>query len=65
MNRWLIVLPLAVAIAGVVLMIVDPTLLAALLIIGGVMALGVTMLPASIDRVAGWLSGAPLLRRKP
>ena len=65
MSRWSILLPLAVVVAGVVLMFVAPTLLAALLIIGGVMALFVTMIPASVERVAGWLSGAPVRRRKP
>jgi hypothetical protein len=63
-NRWLVLLPLGVAVAGVVLVIVEPTLLGALLIIGGVMALGATMIPASVDRIAGWLSGAPLVRRR-
>jgi hypothetical protein len=46
----------AATLAGVILVFVAPSLLAAVLIIGGIGGLLVSMVPASTERIARWLS---------
>jgi len=55
-SRPLFLLPVLVAVVGFVCVPTIDTLIGLFLIIGGVAALGVTALPASIDWVAGFLS---------
>jgi hypothetical protein len=43
-------------VAGVILLLLAPSLLAAVLIIGGMFGLMVSMVPASSERIARWLS---------
>jgi hypothetical protein len=46
----------ATTLAGVILLFLAPSLLAAVLIIGGVGGLMWSMVPASTERIARWLS---------
>ena len=62
-SRWLVVVPLAVALAGVAVVLTVGSLLGAALVVGGVMALGVVMIPELIERIAVWLSTGSLRRR--
>lgn len=62
------VLPLllsaGVFVAGVVVALKLHSLLGPLLIVGGVAGLGVSMLPASLERIGAWISTGSV-RRKP
>ena len=58
-----LLITLLVVVAGFVLVLTLQSLLGMLLIIGGVMALGLMMLPEAIDRVAGFLSTGSFRRR--
>jgi hypothetical protein len=60
---WTVGFPLAVAVVGVVVLWFSP-LLGAIILVGAVMALGWLSFPAAVERVAGWLSGAPVRRRR-
>jgi hypothetical protein len=63
MTRYALVITLVVVVAGLVLVLTLQSLLGMLLIIGGVMALALMMLPESIDRVAGFLATGSFRRR--
>jgi hypothetical protein len=58
------VLSAAAVVAGVVVALTLQSLLAYLLVMGGVAGLGVTMLPASFERIGMFLSSGSV-RRKP
>jgi hypothetical protein len=60
--RGVVLVPISAAIAGLVVVLTVGSLLGAALIIGGVMALGIMMIPAVIERVAAWLSTGRLRR---
>ena len=49
MPRAFILIPLLVVVVGIVWMLIYPTLLPIIVVIGGVMALGVNAVPALID----------------
>jgi hypothetical protein len=54
--RWLVAVPLAALVFGVVWVTVFQTLLGALVVIATVMALGGVMLPSVVERIARFLS---------
>lgn len=45
----------AATVGGVMLLLLGPPLLGAILVMGGVMGLMVSMVPASVERLASWL----------
>lgn len=65
MLRVPLLIALVVVAAGFVWVLTIGTMLGALLIIGGVMGLGVMVLPEVIDRFAVFLSTGSLRRRWP
>jgi hypothetical protein len=60
--RWVVLVLISAAIAGLVVVLTVGSLLGAALIIGGVMALGILMIPAVIERIVEWLSTGRLRR---
>jgi hypothetical protein len=60
--RWAVLLPISAAIAGFVVALTFGSLLGAALITGGVLALGIMMIPAVIERIVEWLSTGRLRR---
>lgn len=64
MTRWLLVVPLAVALAGLVLVLTVGSLLGAALMIGAMMALVVVTVPAVVERLVLWLGTGSVRRRR-
>jgi hypothetical protein len=60
--RWPLLVVIAAVVASAVVFWFAP-LLGAIMMIGAVGSIGVIVFPAVVDRIAGWLSGAPLRRR--
>ena len=65
MPRHLLLITLCVVVAGLVWVWTVGSLFGVLLIVGGVMALGVAVLPQAIEWIAGVLSTGRLRRRWP
>jgi hypothetical protein len=64
MSRWYL-FPLVAAIGGIVVVLVFGSLLGAALIIGGMMALAIAMVPAIVELFVLFLSTGKLRHRGP